>query len=108
MTLKNKDTLLAVSLVRGDHVFLASTKGKGVNIPLDQVVRLSGPGTGVRLMNLGDGRLAGFKCLRLKDKVTLGFDNGTAKEIRADAVPVYNRGAQGIILSKRKKIVSVN
>ena len=42
-----------------------------------------------------------------QDKVTLAMENGKTKEVRIKDVPVYKRGSQGVILSKRSKIVNI-
>ncbi|MEE9259326.1 MAG: DNA topoisomerase (ATP-hydrolyzing) [Nitrospinaceae bacterium] len=107
MTLKNDDRMVGVSLVQGPHVFLASEKGKGVIVPTEQITQLSGSGKGVTLMKLPDSRLAGFKFAGQNDKVTLVFKDGSQKEFSLKKVPVYNRGGQGVIVSKRKKISAI-
>jgi DNA gyrase subunit A len=107
MTLKDNDIMLGVLPVSSENIFLVSANGKGMLLPLDQVSRLSGTGMGVRLMKLVDGNLAGFKFVNTKDMVTLIFDDNTQKEVAMKSVPVYQRGSQGIIISKRKKIVGI-
>ncbi|MBI4384976.1 MAG: DNA topoisomerase 4 subunit A [Nitrospinae bacterium] len=108
MSLKDNQRMAGISLVAGDHVFLASSNGKGLLVPLDQIAKLTGAGMGARLMKLADeATLAGFKCVGLKDKAALAFDDGSQKEISMKDIPVYQRGSQGVIVSKRKTIVNV-
>jgi len=107
MTLKKDDRMAGISLVRSEQVFLASASGKGMLIPIDQVAQLGGTGTGVKLMKLADSSLAGFKFVDQKDKVTLIFDSGDTREIKAKDIPVYNRGSQGVIIAKRRKIIKI-
>ncbi len=107
MTLKQGDRMVAVAPVTGKHVFLASESGKGMRVATDQITQLTGTGKGVKLMKLVDSELAGFKFVDKKDKITLIFDKGKPKELKAKDVPEYNRGTQGVILAKRKKIVDI-
>ena len=58
-------------------------------------------------MKLVNDQLAGFKCADRKDKATLIFTDGKEKEIRLIGTPVYKRGSQGVILSKRKNIANI-
>jgi len=107
MSLKNDDRMLAISLVRADFVFMATVDGKGLVIATDQVSQLSGSGMGVKLMNVTDSKLAGFKFVGKKEKITLVLESGKNKEITVKSVPVYNRGSQGVSLSRRKKIINI-
>ena len=107
MTLKNEDRMVAISLVQGDHVFMATANGKGLVIPIDQISRLVGSGMGVKLIKTQDSPLAGFKVVNKKDKVTLIFASGKQKEIGINSVPVYKRGSQGVIVARRNKITGI-
>ena len=107
MSLKGDDRMVGISLVQGDHVFMATADGKGLVIPTDQVTKLTGSGMGVKLMKVQDSPIAGFKFVSKKDKITLEFDKGNPKEITVKSVPVYNRGSQGVILAKKKKIINI-
>ncbi len=107
MSLKKDDRMTAISLVLGNFVFMATVDGKGLVIATDQVTQLSGSGMGVKLMSITDSALAGFKFVEKKDKITLVFESGKDKEITVKSVPVYNRGSQGVNLSKRKKIINI-
>ncbi len=107
MSLKKGDRMVAISLVLADFVFMATEDGKGLVIATDQVSQLSGSGMGVKLMKITDSKLAGFKLVTKKDKITLVFESGKDKEMTVKSVPVYNRGSQGVNLSKRKKIINI-
>ncbi|PIQ95381.1 MAG: DNA topoisomerase [Nitrospinae bacterium CG11_big_fil_rev_8_21_14_0_20_56_8] len=107
MTLKGDNRMLCVARVTGDHVFLASDRGKGLVITLEDVTRLSGSGTGVKLMKLVDAKLAGCKCVSLKDSVDLLLEDGKTRSVAVNSLPVYSRGSQGVFISKRKNIVKV-
>lgn len=105
MSLKNDDRMIAFAPVTQDYVFLATTKGKGIVIATEQITQLTGSGKGVILMKTGDSQLAGFKFVRLKDKINLVFDSGKDKQITVKSVRLCNRGGQGVIISKRKTII---
>ena len=105
--LKSDATLTGICEVQGSHVFLASQAGKGLCISLEDVPVLSGPGAGVKLIKMVNSELAGFKCVNEKESVTLIFENGEEKKIKLTQVPVYSRGSQGVIISKRQKIIGV-
>ncbi|MFQ5715689.1 MAG: DNA topoisomerase (ATP-hydrolyzing) subunit A [Nitrospinales bacterium] len=107
MSLKEGETMLPVKLATASHVLLVSEEGKGLVIPMDQISPLAGAGRGVKLMNVGNGKLADFKPVSLKDKITLELEDGGKKEISAKKIPVYKRGSQGVILSKRRKVVGI-
>ena len=107
MTLKDDDRIAGFSLVTGDHLFMASVNGKGIVIPVDQISVLTGAGMGSRLMKLVNSSLAGFKVTNKKGRATLVFDDGKTKEINVRDVRLCNRGGQGIIVSKRKKITGI-
>jgi DNA gyrase subunit A len=108
MNLKNDDRMIGFAPVSHSHVFLATSKGKAVVIPTDQITQLTGSGKGVILLKPGESSLVGFKFVTLKDKVTLVFDSGNAKEITVKSVRLCNRGSQGVIVSKRKSILKIN
>lgn len=107
MSLKDDETISAVELLTAPLVALVSGKGKGVVIPAEQISVLTGAGRGVKLMGLTDDQLAGLKPVHLKDKITLEFEGGGAREIPVKKIPVYNRGSQGVTLSKRRKVASI-
>ena len=50
MSLKDDDSMIGFAPVTHDHVFLATTNGKAVVIPTEQVAQLTGSGKGVTLM----------------------------------------------------------
>ena len=108
MSLKNDDRMVGLALATRSHIFFASVQGKGLLVPIDRIPQLSGSGKGVTLMKLAGGGLAGFKVVETRDKATLVFADGSQKEIRINSVPVYNRGSQGVIISKRKKIATIH
>jgi len=107
MSLAEGDRLIRLAPVTASQVFLASTLGKGLRLEVEQVTMLSGRGRGVRLMKLGEGKLAGFTFVAEKDKVTLLLEDGKERPVRMADVPLYNRGSQGVKVSARKKIVSL-
>lgn len=107
MSLKDDDRMVGISLVSAGHVFLVSDNGKGMVVSIDEVSKLSGTGMGVRLMKLVDSALTGFKLVDSKGSVVLIFDDGTQKEVSLKTIPVYQRGSQGVVISKRKKIVGI-
>ena len=107
MTLKGDDKIVGFSLVTGDHLFMASVNGKGIVIPVEQVSLLTGAGMGSRLIKLINSSLAGFKITSKNGHSTITFDDGKTKKINIKDIRVTNRGGQGIIISKRKKITAV-
>ena len=107
MTLKGDDNVVEFSLVTGDHLFMASVSGKGIVIPIEQVSVLVGAGMGSRLMKMTNSSLAGFKIANKNGHSTLTFDDRKTKKINFKDIRVTNRGGQGIIISKRKKITAV-
>ena len=58
-------------------------------------------------MKPGESQLVGFKFIKLKDKVNLTFDSGKDKEINVKSVRLCNRGSQGVVIAKRKKIIKI-
>ena len=107
MTLKGDDKIVGFSLITGDHLFIASANGKGIVIPIEQVSLLTGAGMGSRLMKLINSSIAGFKITNKNGHPTITFDDGKTKKISVKDIRVTNRGGQGVIISKRKKITAV-
>ncbi len=107
MTLKGDDKIIGFSLITGDHLFMASVNGKGIVIPVEQVSLLTGAGMGSRLIKLINSSLAGFKVTNKNGHPTITFDDGKTKNINLRDIRITNRGGQGVILSKRKKITAV-
>ena len=107
MTLKGDDKVVEFSLVTGDHLFMASVSGKGIVIPIEQVSVLVGAGMGSRLMKMTNSSLAGFKITNKNGHSTITLEDGKIKKINIKDIRVTNRGGQGIIMSKRKKITAV-
>jgi len=106
MSVKADDRMVSVDWIQGSYVFLATESGKGLKLKLDQVAQLSGPGVGVKLINVAKSRLVVAKCVKPKDTLQLVLENGKTKEIKVTAVPAYKRGSQGVGLSKRTKIIN--
>jgi DNA gyrase/topoisomerase IV subunit A len=86
---------------------MASVNGKGIVIPIEQVSLLTGVGIGSRLIKLINSSLAGFKVTNKKGHSTITLEDGKTKKINIKDIRVTNRGGQGIIISKRKKITAV-
>ncbi len=107
MSLQGDSRMLGFEIATRDHVFLATQNGKGVILPCDEIATLNGVGRGVKLIKLKDDVLVGFKFVNLKDSVQLEFEDGSQKLLSMKSVPVYNRGCQGVIISKRKKITRI-
>ena len=107
MTLKGNDKIVGFSLITGDHLFMASVSGKGIVIPIEQVSLLTGAGMGSRLIKLTNSSLAGFKVTNKNGHSTITLEDGKTKKINIKDIRVTNRGGQGIIISKRKKITAV-
>lgn len=107
MTLKGDDKIVGFSLVTGDHLFMASVNGKGIVILIEQVSVLTGAGMGSRLIKLINSSLAGFKVINKDSHSMITFDDGKTKKISIKDIRVTNRGGQGVIISKRKKITAI-
>ena len=107
MTLKGDDKVIGFSLVTGDHLFMAAINGKGIVIPIEQVTLLSGVGMGSRLMKMTNSLLAGFKVTNKNGNSTITLEDGKTKKINIKDIRVTNRGGQGVIISKRKKITAI-
>jgi DNA gyrase/topoisomerase IV subunit A len=107
MTLKSDDKLVGFSLVIGDHLFMASISGKGIVIPVEQVTLLTGAGMGSRLMKMTNSSLAGFKVANKNGHSIITLEDGKTKRINIKDIRVTNRGGQGVIISKRKKITAI-
>jgi DNA gyrase/topoisomerase IV subunit A len=107
MTLKSNDKLIGFSLVTGDHLFMASISGKGIVIPVEQVTLLTGAGMGSRLMKMTNSSLAGFKVANKNEHSTITLEDGKTKKINIKDVRATNRGGQGVIISKQKKITAI-
>lgn len=99
--------MASFSLIRANNVFMATDLGKGLMIPLDQITVLSSAGRGVKLINIGKGKLIGLLSANGNEKASIEFTDGTVKQIDLKDVPVYNRGSMGIIISKRKRITNI-
>lgn len=107
MTLKGNDKVVKFSLATEDYLFIASSNGKGIVIPIEQVSLLTGVGMGSRLMKLTNSSVAGFKITHKNAHSTITFDDGKTKKINIKDIRITNRGGQGIIISKRKIITAV-
>jgi hypothetical protein len=68
---------------------------------------LVGAGMGSRLMKMTNSSLAGFKITNKNGHSTITLEDGKVKKINIKDIRVTNRGGQGIIMSKRKKITAV-
>ena len=107
IAIKEGEQMAGFALVRADKVFMATNIGKVLIIPLDQIGSLSGVGRGVKLMNVGKGKLVGLLSANPTDKATLQFEDGGHRELNLSDIPIYNRGSMGVIVSKRKKITNI-
>ncbi len=107
MVIKNDARMVAVCPVFGEYVLLVSEAGKGLLIPLDQVTQLSGPGVGVKLMNPAKSKIATARCVDRKEPVQMVFDDGKSKELNLSKITIHNRGGQGALVAKNKKVINL-
>ena len=62
---------------------------------------------GSRLMKMTNSSLAGFKVTNIKGSSIITFEDGKSKKVNIKDIRLTNRGGQGVIISKRKKITAV-
>lgn len=101
--LKGNDRVLGV-MQEKELMVLASTEGRILSYPSDQISILSGPAQGVRLIKLAnEARVAYFHSIDADGKVELIPKRGKPKVYKATELPTANRGTQGKILLKGLK-----
>jgi len=98
------DEIVSVEPVFGPTVVTATTRGKMLRFPLDEVAELSGPGRGVILMRPekdGDAKIVGALALP-KDGVFVAVTpEGHERKLSPADVPAGKRGGKGQRVVKR-------
>ncbi len=108
--LSEGDRVVHASLVQDEGgVFLASTSGRVIHFPLEEVNILSGAGKGVMGIKLeaGDSCMGAAVLTAPRQSLVVETDDGKTMEFRTGKYQAVSRGGKGHEVVKRKKFVRV-
>jgi DNA gyrase/topoisomerase IV subunit A len=96
VNLRKNDEVIAAKPVEGDLTAIASSAGKLLVFPIDQVSVLSGPAQGVRIIKLAQGAaVVGFETVDPESSLAVKPKRGKQKVISIKRFPRANRATQG-------------
>lgn len=106
---KGDDAIYSVSPVTKKLLFLLSSEGKGLLMPMKEVSQLSGPGAGVRLIKLKPGvYVLGAREVSKTDKIGITYLSGKDDIIKVTDLVRGGRGQTGRKVSAaRKKLLGL-
>ena len=102
ISLKEGDSLAAVSLVKDEQLILITANGMGIKFDSNEITPTSRATAGVKGINLADGDyvVAALPVRDSKDKLALFSTSGLAKRVKLDELPLQKRGGKGLICYK--------
>lgn len=102
ITLKEGDSLAAVSLVKDEQLILITANGMGIKFNSNEITPTSRATAGVKGINLAEGDyvVAALPIRDIKDQLAIFSKSGLAKRVKLDELPVQKRGGKGLICYK--------
>lgn len=102
ISLKEGDSLAAVSLVKDEQLILVTANGMSIRFDSNEVTATSRATAGVKGINLADGDtvVAALPIRDANDKLALFSTSGLAKKVNLSELPVQKRGGKGLICYK--------
>jgi DNA gyrase subunit A len=102
ISLKEGDSLAAVSLIKDEQLILITANGMGIKFDSNEITPTSRATAGVKGINLADGDyvVAALPVRDSKDKLAMFSTSGLAKRIKLDELPLQKRGDKGLICYK--------
>lgn len=102
ISLKEGDSLAAVSLVKDEQLILITANGMGIKFDSNEITPTSRATAGVKGINLADGDyvVAALPVRDSKDKLAMFSTSGLAKRVKLDELPLQKRGGKGLICYK--------
>jgi DNA gyrase/topoisomerase IV subunit A len=96
VNLVGEDEIVAVKPEDGTLLAVASSSGKVLVFPIEQVPTLSGPGQGVRIISLKSGEsVVSAEVVSQGDMLLFRPSQGKEKTLRVESIPHANRATQG-------------
>jgi len=96
VNLKGDDQIIAVRPEDGALIAVASSSGKLLVFPVDQVPILTGPGQGVRFIKLTSrSEVVALEVLTLEEKLRILPKKGKEQVLAVEDIPMGNRATQG-------------
>jgi DNA gyrase subunit A len=102
---KAGDGILGVEVLDRPNVLFLTSEGKAVVVAAKDIPQLTGPGKGVRLVNVKKGEVALFRSVRKSDQVRVIDDKGKERLIDLKNFGVMTRGSVGLKTVKAVKFV---
>lgn len=111
ITLKDNDELVSVRKTSGNNeILMASSNGRMVRFIENEVRIMGRSASGVRGINLGDGKLIGMEVVDNNNDVLVITENGYGKKTPINEYRITSRGGKGVktlnITEKNGPIVS--
>jgi len=96
VNLKGDDQIVTVKPEDGVLIAVASSSGKLLVFPVDQVPILTGPGQGVRFIKLASGsEVVALEVLTREEKLRIQPKKGKEQVLAVEDIPMGNRATQG-------------
>jgi len=102
------DAVVSVEPVQGPMVVTATSRGKMLRFPLEEVAELSGAGRGVILMKTdAEDRVVGALALAKRGKFVAVMEEGAERPFGVDEVPAGHRAGKGQRVVKRGAVAAL-
>ena len=97
ITLREDDELISVKDTDGSYdILMASSNGRMVRFPEESIRVMGRSASGVRGINLGDGKLVGMEVAKDNVSVLVVTENGYGKKTPIEDYRITNRGGKGV------------
>lgn len=102
ITLKDGDSLAAVSLIKDEPLILITANGMSIKFDSNEITPTSRTTSGVKGINLADGDyiVAALPVRDSRDKLAIFSQAGLAKKIELSELPLQKRAGKGLICYK--------
>ena len=102
ITLKDGDSLAAVSLIKDEPLILITANGMSIKFDSNEITPTSRTTSGVKGINLADGDyvIAALPVRDSSDKLAIFSQSGLAKKIELSELPTQKRAGKGLICYK--------
>ena len=108
ITLKENDSLAAVSLIKDEQLILVTSTGACIRFNSNEITPTSRTTSGVKGITLADGDyvVAALPVRNMEDQIALFSQNGLGKKFKMAELPLQKRAGKGLMCCKDSNVTA--
>jgi DNA gyrase subunit A len=108
ITLKENDSLAAVSLIKDEQLILVTSTGACIRFNSNEITPTSRTTSGVKGITLADGDyiVAALPVRNIEDQIALFSQNGLGKKFKMAELPLQKRAGKGLMCYKDSNVAA--